>query len=446
MKKRLVLAATVFALVLMTSCALDGQTEIPPGEQTGNQESTAIASAEETAAAAVADAVKTDFTQEDFLEDYDQMWADLEAYYIFLPVLREAGLDIDEIYASGRERLEADATDLEGFMEVLDYTFGRMNYLAHLSLIDLSLYDRSISYYSPDYMNAWYETYQAAQTVATYGLLREKSQGVIGQDASKSTAAEAQPEETEGGESGAIDPTRASYLPEMKAAYFRFSSFAGELYETDKSLIKDFLESLGDKPVEHIIIDITGNGGGNTVNWLDGIVGVFGDEVSAETLIFAKDSAVTQKFIGEDNLYPLSELSEEEIPEFVEIMGLDCFWETRMGIAPAVDQENLVDADAKRWVLIDEGCYSAADQFAAFCKKTGWATLVGNRTRGDGVAGVTPAVIALKNTGLLVRFSIVAAANEDGTLNALVGTSPDYGCIRSETPFNACLRLIEAME
>ena len=46
--------------------------------------------------------------------------------------------------------------------------------------------------------------------------------------------AEEQLEETEGGESKTIDSARVSYLPEMKAAYFRFSSFAGELYETDK--------------------------------------------------------------------------------------------------------------------------------------------------------------------------------------------------------------------
>ena len=56
--------------------------------------------------------------------------------------------------------------------------------------------------------------------------------------------AEEQLEETEGGESKTIDSARVSYLPEMKAAYFRFSSFAGELYETDRYLIRDFLASL----------------------------------------------------------------------------------------------------------------------------------------------------------------------------------------------------------
>lgn len=153
MKKRFLLIITVFALTIMTSCASNGQTEAQKYSQTGNQENTAVGSEENTTATAADstdNTVRTDFTQEDFLEDYDQMWDDLDAYYIFLPVLREAGVDIDEVYTSGHEMVEAGVGDLEGFMEVLDYTFSRMSYLAHLSLIDLSLYDGSISYYSSD--------------------------------------------------------------------------------------------------------------------------------------------------------------------------------------------------------------------------------------------------------------------------------------------------------
>ena len=186
----------------MTSCASNGQTEAQKYSQTGNQENTAVGSEENTTATAADstdNTVRTDFTQEDFLEDYDQMWDDLDAYYIFLPVLREAGVDIDEVYTSGHEVLEAGVGDLEGFMEVLDYTFSRMSYLAHLSLIDLSLYDGSISYYSPDYMSAWYEAYQAPQTVATYDLLRGKSVETFGQSAAEGVTAEEQLEETEGG-------------------------------------------------------------------------------------------------------------------------------------------------------------------------------------------------------------------------------------------------------
>ena len=50
--------------------------------------------------------------------------------------------------------------------------------------------------------------------------------------------------------------------------------------------------------------------------------------------------------------------------------------------------------------------------------------LVGERTKGDG-KGVSPILITLPKTGLLVRFSGVAVESSDGNLNAITGTSPD---------------------
>lgn len=81
-------------------------------------------------------------------------------------------------------------------------------------------------------------------------------------------------------------------------------------------------------------------------------------------------------------------------------------------------------ADAKRWVIIDGRVYSAADTFTAFCRETGWATVVGQTTHGDG-QGVSPILFSLPNTGLLVRFSGIAVESPDGNLNAMTGTKPD---------------------
>jgi C-terminal processing protease CtpA/Prc len=80
---------------------------------------------------------------------------------------------------------------------------------------------------------------------------------------------------------------------------------------------------------------------------------------------------------------------------------------------------------AKRWVIIDDSVYSSADSFSAFCKATGWATLVGQATHGDG-QGTSAVLISLPNTGLLVRFSGIAAETPDGTLNAVTGIIPDF--------------------
>ena len=100
-----------------------------------------------------------------------------------------------------------------------------------------------------------------------------------------------------------------------------------------------------------------------------------------------------------------------------------------------------METSARRWVLIDGGVYSSADKFACFCRSTGWATLVGTRTSGDGM-GATPVLILLPESGLLVRFSVMAGENPDGSINAAAGTAPDLLCIRDVLPLNRCLEEI----
>ena len=68
--------------------------------------------------------------------------------------------------------------------------------------------------------------------------------------------------------------------------------------------------------------------------------------------------------------------------------------------------------------------YSSADSFSAFCRETGWATVIGQTTGGDG-KGLSPILVLLPRTGILVRFSGLAAESPDGELNAIAGTRPD---------------------
>lgn len=60
-----------------------------------------------------------------------------------------------------------------------------------------------------------------------------------------------------------------------------------------------------------------------------------------------------------------------------------------------------------------------------FCKNSGFATLVGTTTNGDG--GVAdPLLLALPNSGLLIRFSIFYGLNADGAGNEATGTTPGH--------------------
>ena len=137
----------------------------------------------------------------------------------------------------------------------------------------------------------------------------------------------------------------------------------------------------------------------------------------------------------------VSSLDDKEVPDFVGELGMTHARTEAITIERA-GEDRAIHTDAKRWVLTDEYVYSAADGFAGFCKQTGWATLIGRRTRGDG-GSAAPCLIRLPETGLLMRFTVTADANSEGKLNTLYGTIPDIPSKPSETPRDTLLRVID---
>ena len=92
-------------------------------------------------------------------------------------------------------------------------------------------------------------------------------------------------------------------------------------------------------------------------------------------------------------------------------------------------------------MLTSDNVFSASDKFACFCKSTGFATIVGTQTSGDGL-GSTPVLVLLPYSGVLVRFSAMAGENPDGSMNAREGTKPDILCGPTEDAFNKCITII----
>lgn len=61
---------------------------------------------------------------------------------------------------------------------------------------------------------------------------------------------------------------------------------------------------------------------------------------------------------------------------------------------------------------------------ASFAKETKMATLVGERTGGDGI-GSDPMLIDLPNSGYVLRFPKEIGITEKGSINELEKTQPD---------------------
>lgn len=379
---------------------------------------------------------KTEFTLEELLEDYDQLWEVLYESYPFLNVLEKRNINVESLRLSQRVDLETRVSDIYGFVSLLNNLFYRMDYFAHLMLMDTQTYE-TYSRFSPSTPEDWegisdgYREYfqqrNAAifneQTRLTYQLLKQNNLFPV----------------------TSYPQVETSYFPNEKAIYFRFSSFAAFLLERDQNIIADTLATT-DEEIEHIIFDITGNKGGSPSYWENHIVSPFGGDYESVIYAFLKETPVNRQYYFDTGLFsffPVSDLPNSyPPPSFVEEMGLTHFYryETRL---PGDDfTGKTITSHAKRWLLIDGGVYSAADLFAIFCKNTGWATVVGKTTLGDCVGGLDPAIVRLNNTGLLLRFTPACPANSDGTLNAEYGTTPDIYSKPGESPLQTCLRLI----
>jgi C-terminal processing protease CtpA/Prc len=89
-----------------------------------------------------------------------------------------------------------------------------------------------------------------------------------------------------------------------------------------------------------------------------------------------------------------------------------------------VEPKNSIGFNGRIYMLIDDGVFSSSEAFASFAKGTGFATLVGETTGGDGI-GSDPAVCVLPNSGYIFRFTKEMGLNPDGSSNFEYKTQPD---------------------
>ncbi len=367
---------------------------------------------------------KTEFTRGELLADYDWLWACLEENDPFLPCLEEAGCSPSSLREEYRAMVETRVSDAAGLLNVVHDLFGRMGHLAHLEILDARAYSDCVSLaemgvFAPDSVES--------------RLIRDERTACVYQTMSVSPSA----------------PALSAFLPKVEVSwdddnailYFHFRTFKHELIARDQTVVVDQLRSHPD--ARHIIFDITGNSGGSDFYWRDLIVSPFGGRYEYTDYHYLKLSPLNLQYGLDRDAIPVSALPETHVlPGFVSDLGLTHALEETVSL-PADDfQGETFSLGAQRWLLTDGSVFSAADSFAAFCRETGWATVIGTgATMGDG-GNMRPLLCRMPRTGLLIQFTTTASANHDGTLNALTGTRPNLTPKPRETPLSACLRMI----
>ena len=209
-------------------------------------------------------------------------------------------------------------------------------------------------------------------------------------------------------------------LEESRIAYLAVKSFVHHNIEADYPTILSFYERIKEYP--YLIIDIRGNGGGSDKYWMNNIMGPLIEEpLVLELYRFIRGGNLSTGILAADKAVPTNTLlTSLEIP-FPPELESDFAYGTKSTLR--INPVNSVGFKGEIYLLVDGGVASAAEGFAAFAAASGWATVVGRPTGGDGMS-IDPILLALPNSGLLVRFPIVLALNPDGSANAEAGTTP----------------------
>ncbi|MEK4210502.1 MULTISPECIES: S41 family peptidase [Paenibacillus] len=362
-------------------------------------------------------------TVEQRLEDFDYMWKIIEENYPFLEVNKrlngEDWLAKKEEY---RNKIAAVKSDDE-FLKRMRFVLSRLNN-GHTNFISKEEYPWYLHTYAQlgFGFEPWVNVFQQPNVLARYNqkpLAEQQSSNDINND-------------MHNGGDGVGDVTKKTsgnvkkvIIEPDRIAYLGMQSFDGSLMEMDSSEIHDFLIEV--KDYKTLILDIRGNGGGNSNYWRIHLVPMLINKpIEYNTYLLYTRGKYAETFMQARQItkgqQPIAGIKDEQLPK-LPTEALKMF-KTYRKTNDVVTPNKSVGFKGKIYLLVDSSVYSSSEGLAAFVKGTGFATVVGGRTGGDGL-GIDPLVVALPNSGYLFRFSFEMGLNSDGSCNEEVKTVPD---------------------
>ena len=244
---------------------------------------------------------------------------------------------------------------------------------------------------------------------------------------------------------------RTEILEKDKVAYLYIKSFHQFNIDSDGKVIYKFLQKIKDYKV--LIIDIRNNGGGSDNYWQENIVSpLLNKTVVYNTYLAFRGGKFSENFIENklnkkyDSLDNISKIKKENLSNTPpELENKFKYYQKSVHV---IHPQYTVGFKGKIYLITNKKVFSASEAFSVFAKSTGFATLMGEPTGGDGI-GFDPAICSLPNSGYIFRFPLDLGMSSDGTCNFEHKTIPDIKCnpkmhvnIRRDEPIKYILNSI----
>jgi hypothetical protein len=225
----------------------------------------------------------------------------------------------------------------------------------------------------------------------------------------------------------------------IKACMSGYLSYLFRGYiKRDRNKIQTFLDRSQGR-YDKLIIDFRNTRGGFAQYGYDVLISPFLDEPATYSHLVG----LKKRYLADTDKSVLKFLRDEVSTQKAHVIrmtetepseGFDSSQWTFYEITRRIEPGNGYNFKGDVYILINGGCYSAADDTVNAVKRIGLATLVGQNTRGGAAAYLAPPVITLPASGMAFRVETDLVINPDGSINELVGTAPDIELPDADPP------------
>lgn len=464
MKNRISIGLTVMLLILTaTSCSPKSNTNTSFNESSSQSSQQEINSPD---LITTEDYLRTlsneekcwmNITPEQYLDDYDMLYQQLTENYPYFGVAqRKYSVDIKQQYEQYRERVSGCNNDDE-FWQLIRGFINEMQYTGHIAawgyrymsqvegMRDFVLEYPEYEDKFKSYLDKLDNEVSQKNYVAMQKFYQEIDAAVEALNSTANGQSDNGLEDNPDFEEPEYNNVTTKIIEDGKTAYIKIDVFDMSLFKADKETLFSFYDSVID--FEHIIIDITENPGGGMDYFNQLVVAPLTTktlEVPNYQLI--KGGSLNLHYLRvEEGLkdgtwQPICELPKMEDINQSDLADMDYFEEEVYNVHPSGN-----GFQGHIWLLVSENNYSSSEYAAMFSKQSGFATLVGTQTGGDGI-GVDPTYIILPNSGLVIQYSPVYGVTSDGKNSEEYGTTPDITIEEGKTALETCLHVIDTMK